>query len=125
LQSGQDAITYILTASTPEGCSQSDDIVVRIFKTPPSIFVPNGFTPNNDGLNDVIKPILAGMQRLDYFRVYNRYGQVVFESKEQNKGWDGKVKGNLQPGNAFAYQCQAVDFEGKIVSQKGTFVLIR
>lgn len=125
LPQGQDAITYTLTASTPEGCVGSDDIVVRIFKTPPSIFVPTGFTPNNDGLNDVIKPILAGMQRLDYFRVYNRYGQLVFESQKQNTGWDGRLKGNLQSSNAYVYQCQAIDYEGKIVSQKGTFTLIR
>jgi len=125
LPAGQDAITYTLTASTPEGCKASDDIVVRIFKTPPSIFVPNGFTPNNDGLNDIIKPILAGMQRLDYFRIYNRYGQLVYETRQQNVGWDGRIKGNPQAGNAFVYQCQALDFEGKTVSQKGTFVLIR
>ncbi|HSC54979.1 MAG TPA: PKD domain-containing protein [Phnomibacter sp.] len=118
-------ITYTLTSTTPEGCSGSDNIVVRIFKTPPSIFVPNGFTPNSDGLNDRIRPILAGIQKLEFFRVYNRYGQLVFESNQENYGWDGRVKGVLQPANGYVYQCRVIDFEGNPIFKKGTFVLIR
>lgn len=122
---GQETIRYILTASTPEGCTASDDIVVRIFKTGPSIFVPNGFTPNGDGLNDLIRPTLAGMQRMNFFRIYNRYGQLVYETNRIGAGWDGRIKGNLQASNAYVYQCQAVDYTGKTVTVKGSFVLVR
>jgi gliding motility-associated-like protein len=118
-------VRLVVTASTPLGCSASDDIVVRIFKTLPSIFVPSGFTPNGDGLNDVIRPVLAGIRQLDYFRVFNRYGQLVFETKEQGKGWNGNIQGNNQSTNAFVYQCQAIDYLGKTIKQSGTFVLIK
>ncbi|WP_416438995.1 PKD domain-containing protein [Phnomibacter sp. MR] len=122
---GQETIRYVLTASTPEGCTASDDIVVRIFKTGPSIFVPNGFTPNGDGLNDLIRPTLAGMQRMNFFRIYNRYGQLVYETNRIGAGWDGRIKGNLQASNAYVYQCQAVDYTGQTVTAKGSFVLVR
>lgn len=125
LPAGADRIKYVLTAGTPEGCNASDDIIVRIFTTSPSIFVPDAFTPNQDGKNDQIKPILAGMKQLLYFRVYNRYGQLIFETKQAGKGWDGTVKGALQGSSAFVYTCQAEDFTGKMVQQNGTFVLIR
>jgi gliding motility-associated-like protein len=122
---GADQIRYLLEVTTPEGCISSDDIVVKLFKTIPSIFVPNAFTPNLDGKNDDIKPILAGMKQLLYFRVYNRYGQLIFETKQPGKGWDGRVKGEFQNTSAFVYACQAQDFNGKLVQQSGTFVLIR
>ena len=122
---GQETIRYLLTATTPEGCTATDDIVVRIFKTGPSIFVPNGFTPNGDGLNDLIRPTLAGMQRMNFFRIYNRYGQLVYETNRIGAGWDGRIKGNLQASNAYVYQCQAVDYAGQTVTVKGSFVLVR
>lgn len=125
LTAGIDSVKYTVTGTTPEGCNASDDIVVRVFKTGPSIFVPSGFTPNYDGLNDQLRPILAGMRGLTYFRVYNRYGQTVFETREQFKGWDGRLKGVLQASGTYVYQCQAVDFQGKIQSAKGSFLLIR
>jgi gliding motility-associated-like protein len=125
LPTGQESVRYVVTASTPEGCAATDDIVVRIFKTAPSIFVPNAFTPNRDGLNDVIRPILAGIQRLDYFRIYNRYGQLVYETRQSGAGWDGRLRGIEQASGAYVYQCQAQDYLGNTIRTKGTFVLLR
>ena len=120
-----DEIIYIVKGSTAEGCNASDTIKVKIFKTPPSIFVPNAFTPNGDQLNDVFKPILAGMQRMDFFRIFNRYGQLVFETKQIGRGWDGKIKGQPQDSNTFVYMVQALDYNGQVVKQSGSFSLIR
>ena len=125
LAAGQESILYTLTGSTAIGCTESDNILVKIFKNGPSIFVPNGFTPNNDGKNDVIRPILAGMKSLDRFNIYNRYGQLVFSTNTINKGWDGRIKGELQPTAAYIYQALATDYLGKTVKQAGSFVLIR
>lgn len=125
LPAGIDTIRYLVTASTPEGCSASDELLVKVFSTAPAIFVPNGFTPNSDGLNDVLKPVLAGMRELVFFRIYNRYGQLVYETKQTGKGWDGRINGLLQASGAYVYQCQALDFEGNTVVAKGSFVLIR
>jgi gliding motility-associated-like protein len=122
---GTDVIRYTVTASTPEGCSATDDILVRVFKTLPTVFVPNAFTPNADGLNDVIRPVLAGIQRLEFFRIYNRYGELVFETRESGKGWDGRINGQLQGSNAYVYQVKALDYQGETIFNKGTFVLVR
>ncbi len=122
---GTDFMVYRLLGITDEGCSAEDELIVRVFSTGPSIFVPNAFTPNRDGLNDQIRPILAGIQRLDFFRIYNRYGQIVFESTEPESGWNGSINGNPQGSGTFVYQVQAVDYEGKVIRQSGTFTLIR
>lgn len=125
LPAGIDTVRYTVIAGTPEGCKATDQVLVKVFSTAPTIFVPNGFTPNNDGLNDVLRPSLAGMRELNFFRIYNRYGQLVFETKQIGKGWDGRINGLLQASSSFVYQCQAVDFEGNTVTAKGSFVLIR
>jgi len=118
-------LTYTIKVKNAIGCAATDDIVVRIFKTGPSIFVPNAFTPNNDGFNDVLRPILAGFKQLDYFRVYNRFGQLIFQTQRPGDGWDGKFNGMPQDPNTFVYVAQAVDYKGVVVNQKGTFILIR
>ncbi len=118
-------ITYTITASNAIGCNATSSFTVRVFKTPPSIFVPNAFTPNGDGKNDVLRPILAGIARLNYFRVYNRLGQMVYSTQTPGQGWDGNFKGNLQDVGAYVYMVQAIDYTKKTINQKGSFVLIR
>jgi gliding motility-associated-like protein len=125
LPNGVDTISYRLTATSPAGCSASDVVVIKIYKVPPTIFVPSGFTPNGDGKNEIIKPILVGMQRLDYFKVFNRYGQLVFSTNQIDKGWDGRIKGEIQQTGAFVYAVQAIDFNGVVQKAKGTFTLIQ
>lgn len=120
-----DSIRYRLTATTAIGCTGYDDITVKIFKTGPSIFVPSGFTPNGDGNNDIIRPILVGMKQLDYFRIYNRLGQLVFSTTTSNDGWDGLINGNPQSSAGYVYSVQAVDYTGKVVRQSGTILLVR
>ena len=119
------SVTYVVTAATSAGCSGSDTVVVKVFKTPADIFMPTGFTPNGDGRNDMIRPILVGIKSLTYFRVYNRWGQLVFNTSEAGKGWDGTVGGKLQATDNFVYMVQATDYTGKTIFKKGDFVLIR
>lgn len=118
-------IYYVVSASTPEGCVGTDSIYVRVFKTPADIFMPNAFTPNGDGHNDVIMPIPAGIKQLNYFRIYNRWGQLVFHTNQVGTGWDGRLNGTPQSAAVFVYMLQAVDYNGNIVTKKGTFVLSR
>ncbi|MGZ3948858.1 MAG: T9SS type B sorting domain-containing protein [Flavisolibacter sp.] len=120
-----DAITYIVRATNSIGCYGEDAITVRVFKTGPDIFVPDAFTPNGDGHNDVIRPILVGIKQLNFFRVYNRWGQLIFQTSESEKGWDGKISGQDQTTNSFVYYVQAVDYTGRVITKKGTFTLIR
>jgi len=125
LFNGEESILYTLTGTSAIGCTESDQVLVKIFKTGPSIFVPGAFTPNGDGSNDVMRPILVGMRSLDVFKVYNRYGQLVFETTTINKGWDGKINGEPQPSAGYVYAAIATDYTGKVVKQTGSFLLIR
>lgn len=119
-----DSITYTVRVSVGS-CYADDQVKVRVFKTGPDIFVPNAFTPNGDGKNDVSRPILVGITKLNYFSIYNRWGQLIFTTTEENKGWDGRFNGVPQPSGAYVYQALGVDFLGKTVFKKGTVVLIR
>jgi gliding motility-associated-like protein len=119
------AITYVVTAQTMAGCTGTDTITVKIFKTGADIFVPSAFTPNGDGKNDVIRPVMAGVKQLNFFRVYNRWGQLVFSTSEANKGWDGNLGGGKQATQNFVYMVQAVDYLGNVIVKRGNFVLVR
>lgn len=125
LNSSFSTIKYKVKVTIPEGCVGEDEIVVRVFITDPDIFVPTAFTPNKDGKNDALKPICVGITKLDYFRIYNRWGQLIFETNEFEKGWNGTINGVEQSSGAYVYMTQGVDYTGKIVYKKGTVVLIR
>ncbi len=115
--------TYIMRAYTEEGCFAFDTINVRVFKTMPDIFVPTGFAP--EGRNRVLRPIPVGISQFEYFRVFNRWGQLVFETREAGRGWDGTIGGKPQDSGTYAWMVSGRDFTGKLVQKKGTSVLIR
>jgi gliding motility-associated-like protein len=118
-------ITYQVLGYNDAGCRDSLTVRIRVFANAPSIYVPTAFTPNGDGLNETLKPTLAGMQQIIYFRVFNRYGQIVFQSSSLYDAWDGRLKGQQQPSGSYMWMVQAIDFEGKAVQQKGSTMLIR
>ena len=107
-------------------CVDSAFVTVKVFETAPTIFVPTAFTPNGDGRNDVLRPIAAGMQRIDYFTIYNRWGQQVYSSSlEEGFGWNGLIGGKPQSTGTYVWVVKAVDFRGKTYFQKGMVTLIR
>ena len=115
---------FLVQASTPEGCIGTDDIVVTVFKEA-DIFVPTGFTPNNDQLNDYAVAIPAGILTFRYFRIYNRWGHLVFSTTDYRKGWDGKINGEPQASATYAWMAEAVDYRGRVIRKKGLVTLIR
>jgi gliding motility-associated-like protein len=120
-----ESITYIVRATDAAGCYGEDAITIKLFKTGPDIFVPSGFTPNGDGLNDVLRPITVGIKQLNFFRIYNRWGQLVFGTSEIGKGWDGQIGGQPQATGNFVFMVQGVDYTGKIIFKKGNITLVR
>jgi gliding motility-associated-like protein len=121
----REAMNYLLIGYNDAGCRDSLTVSIRVFANGPSIYVPTAFTPNSDGLNELLKPTIAGMQQLTFFKVFNRYGELVFNSSIPYKGWDGIWKGQKQPSGHYVWMVQAIDYEGNVIKQKGTSMLIR
>ena len=115
---------YVVTAKTAEGCEAKDDIFIKVFAQA-DFYVPNAFTPNGDGLNDVLKLIPVGIKQLKYFNIYNRWGQLVFSTADPSKGWDGTVAGQQQGTFVFVWTAEAIDYKENIIRKKGTVTLIR
>lgn len=115
---------YIVQAYTPIGCATTDTISIKVVKGP-AFYVPNAFTPNGDGKNDRFHFIPIGMKEVYYFRVFNRFGQLVFTSRTSQPGWDGSINGKVQPAGTYVWMVSGKDFTDKVQSLKGTFVLIR
>lgn len=87
--------------------------------------IPSAFTPNKDGLNDILHVKVIGYIKLEYFRVFNRFGQEVFFTNNLTAGWDGKVNGTEQPSGIFVWMALGKDLLGNIVQSKGTVMLIK
>jgi gliding motility-associated-like protein len=120
-----DGLKYKLLVYNEAGCVDSAFINIKVFQTPPTVFVPTAFTPNNDGKNDVLRPIAAGITKIEYFRVYNRWGQLVFSTTTNGQGWDGTISGKAQGTQSFVWEVKATDYKGASYIQKGTVTLIR
>jgi gliding motility-associated-like protein len=116
---------YVLRVQSAAGCSATDTIDVIVYKVNPGLYVPNAFTPNGDGKNDVFRPIPIGMKFIRYFKVYNRRGQLIFSTSVQNKGWDGTFKGAAQDADVYVWIVEGVDYQDKLIFQKGIVTLIR
>jgi gliding motility-associated-like protein len=114
---------YIVTATSKDGCTGTGNVVLKIYAKP-DLFVPSAFTPNGDMLNDVFKPIPISIKELT-FAVYNRYGNKLIETPEQNKGWDGTFNGTKQPAGTYVWYAEAVTLYDEKIFKKGTVVLIR
>ena len=85
-------------------CSEDQKtFTVKIEKCPCDVFVPSAFTPNSDGKNDEFKPIVECVAKNYRFRIFNRYGNLVFETSELDKGWNGKLNNTLQPGGVYVW----------------------
>jgi gliding motility-associated-like protein len=118
------SITYRVVAATPAGCVGNDEVNVKVFKAP-EIYVPGIFTPNNDGINDIVFAVPAGIQSFRFFRIYNRWGQLVFSTANAATGWNGRLSGVQQNSGSFVWVAEAVDFKGNPFRRKGTLTLVR
>ncbi len=122
---GIDSVHYKVVVGDAIGCLDSAFVTVYVFKTNPAVFVPTAFTPNNDGLNDVVRPFAVGIKRINYFAIYNRWGEQVYFTNAHMQGWDGTLHGVPQPSNVFVWMVSAVDYLDKPYFQKGSITLIR
>ncbi len=119
-----DEISYKVVAVTTEGCKGEGYIRIRVYKGP-DIYVPTGFTPNNDGRNDEFTPFPVGIKSYNHFRVFNRWGQLLFSTTRLNQGWDGKLGGREQAAGVYVWMIEGISKDGKTITKKGTVTLIR
>lgn len=88
------------------------------------VYVPNAFSPNGDGLNDVLR-VYSNVIRDMRFMVFNQWGEKIFESHNQSTGWDGTYKGKPQPSGVYMYVCDITLVDGRRIQRKGAINLVR
>ena len=123
--------TYKLMVETIYGCQASDEVNIKVLCGKGAVYIPNAFSPNGDGKNDVFYIMGYGIQKVKSFRIFNRWGQQVFNreniaANDRSNGWNGLV--NNQPvlgESAYVYIADVICNEGKTVQFKGTVILIR
>ncbi len=112
-----------LTVTDKNKCTGTDSI--KIFTKDCYIYIPNAFSPNNDGKNDLFKPLVSGRLLSYRFNIYNRYGQLIFSTTEPGKGWDGSISGLGQNSGSFVWTCSYQFINQPAIFKKGTVTLIR
>lgn len=115
---------YTIALQKKNGCLTIDTQLVKTIKGV-EIYVPTAFTPNNDGRNDVLRPTVRGVKQVNYFRVFNRWGNVVFDTRNLQNGWNGTLNGTPQGSQVYVWMLEGLGLDGHIYRQKGTSVLIR
>ncbi len=119
--------TYIVHITDYNGCTNIDTVVVMVLDvvcTEPYIYVPNAFTPNGDGENDILY-VHAPMATDVYFAIYDRWGEKIFETTDLLKGWDGKYKGKPMDPAVFVYYLKVTCLDRLQFEKKGNITLIR
>ena len=114
----------VYTVQLGEGtCIQFDTVVIDVMEE--NIFMPSAFTPNGDGINDLLFVIDQNIEELHTFRIYNRWGELVFDTADLSKGWDGQYKGQAQNIDTYTYYLSATMLSGTPVVLTGSFFLVR
>jgi len=121
---------YVVQISDIYGCKNKGDITVQVICTGQNFFIPNTFSPNGDGSNDIFYLRGTGLLRVKILRIFNRWGEVVFEKNDfpvnnSAHGWDGKWKGKTANTGVYIYQLDFYCQNGELISTKGNITLIR
>lgn len=126
----KETITYKVKATNKYGCTASDDVTIYVTCDNSQIFLANTFTPNGDGNNDLFYPQGKGINVVQRFRIYSRWGELLYEAQniqlnDETKGWDGTFKGEQLKPDVYVYILDAVCYNGSPMQIKGDISLIR
>lgn len=119
----EEETTFTITATNGQCVLKATFTVVVLEKE--FIIFPTAFTPNGDNLNDFFRPSFSGIINNYELRIFNRWGEKVFESNTTNIGWDGEYKGENQPMETYTWYCTYKDFKNEKKLLKGNFTIIR
>jgi len=115
---------YYLTSTSAIGCQSVDSVLLTVIFDPIVEF-PNAFSPNGDGLNDFFSVVVRGPVAVEAYRIYNRWGEIVFESNSPESGWDGTYRGNAQETGTYVFHFLGLDPNGMGIERHGTLHLVR
>lgn len=89
------------------------------------MIVPKSFSPNGDGVNDILYPYLAGVKKMTSFRIMNRYNQLMFETTNHDQGWNGTANGVAQPMGIYIWIAEGIANDGSVIQRTGQTLLLR
>lgn len=128
--SPQKTTVYRIVATNQGSCNSYDDVKITVLCDRNNIFIPNAFTPNGDNLNDRFYVMGPGLQNVKSMRIYNRWGNLIFEKTYINandplQGWDGMMNGQKAPPGLYSYTTEIICSDGGIIPVTGSVILIR
>jgi len=115
---------YKLYAISEQGCETISDIFIKRYLGP-ELYIPNAFTPDNDGKNDLLKVFPVGIRKFHYLAIYSRTGQLVYRTSNYEQGWNGMLSGKKMDSGTYIAVAQAEDYRGRPMKQKTTVLLLR
>jgi gliding motility-associated-like protein len=123
-------ISYLVKVTTAYDCSATDTINIKAFCQSAQVYIPNAFTPNGDGYNDILMVRASGVALVKSFRIFNRWGEVVFEKgnfqpNDLRYGWDGRIKGIVGGPDVFVYTAEVVCENGTSYTYKGNVSILK
>lgn len=123
-------ISYAVEVTSIYGCKASDTINIKVFCENTQVFIPNAFTPDGDGVNDILMVRGTGIVTVKSFRIFNRWGALVFEKNnfppnEPSYGWDGRINGKVGPSEVFVYTAEVICENGTIYTYKGNTSILK
>lgn len=121
---------YTVKVFSEFGCVNSDDVTITVVCDESQIFIPNTFTPNGDGVNDIFYVRGEGISDVKTFRIYSRWGELMFEksginTNDKANGWDGTFNGQQLPPDVYVYMVEAFCENGDLLKLKGDITIIR
>jgi gliding motility-associated-like protein len=115
---------YRIQVTFNSGCVTVDSLLVRIFSNN-DIYVPTAFSPDGDGVNDVLRPITVGIVSFRAFHIYDRLGREIFLSTSINQGWDGTLRGQKLPSETYVWVAEGMDSNNQLIRRSGQVLLVR
>jgi gliding motility-associated-like protein len=119
-------VVFVTDPNNPN-CSYQDNVEVQVYEIncgEPNIVIPNAFSPNNDGANDGYRVTGQVLETIN-LQIFNRWGELVFETTELEHSWDGTFKGKPLDAAVFVYQLEATCVDGQEFTQKGNISLVK
>ena len=116
--------SYTVAITSGMGCTGKATVNLRVRRRE-NLTVPTAFTPNGDGKNEILMPVVNDITSLNFFKIYNRWGELMFYTTEMNRGWDGTYEGKQAVSGTYVWMIEGISNEGKVMKKNGSVMLIK